>query len=93
MGCQKSKQEVADQVPSGHLVGGSEVVNEVGEVVAESKSEVVFEPPPLPEINLSGLDSISRLEFSLPFYRVKIETLEKRLKKASGNEKKSFTLE
>ncbi len=80
MGCAKSKQE--DSGVSSSVVGGSLTANDVGSVAS-----VVSDPPPLPEINLSGLDPVSRFEFSLPFYRIKIETLEKRLKNVTGDKK------
>ena len=87
MGCAKSKQDQSSEGVSSSVVGGSLVANDTAAV-----AQVQNEPPPLPEINLAGLDPVSRFEFSLPFYRIKIETLEKRLKKATG-EKKTISLE
>ena len=85
MGCSKSKQ--SEESVSASVVAGSLVSNDTAAV-----AQVQSEPPPLPEINLAGLDPVSRFEFSLPFYRIKIETLEKRLKKATGD-KKTISLE
>ena len=36
-----------------------------------------------PEISLDGLEPASKFEFSLPFYRIDIETLVERLKQAT----------
>lgn len=87
MGCFQSKQ-IEDARASSNIVGGSLTGNNT-----ETAAPIINEPPPLPEINLAGLDPISRFEFSLPFYRIKIETLEKRLKRATGDDKKTLTLE
>jgi hypothetical protein len=47
---------------------------------------------PLPEMKLEGLDAYSRFEYSLPFYRIRLDAFESKVKALAG-ENKYVTLE
>ena len=47
---------------------------------------------PLPEMKLEGLDANARFEFTLPFYRIRLDAFVTKVKAAAG-ESKDVTLE
>ena len=46
---------------------------------------------PLPEMKLEGLDATARFEFTLPFYRIRLDAFVTKVKAAAG-ESKNITL-
>jgi hypothetical protein len=46
---------------------------------------------PLPEMKLEGLDATARFEYTLPFYRIRLDAFISKVKQAAG-ESKSITL-